>query len=172
MRKSSPFFALAFTTPGLELQTHALDLAPLVDGGIGVVHVAIDARRPGEDLAIGEVLAPGAVDPDALGHIDAQVGAFIPIPRGHTEAEQFLPLQVLADALLPIVHLLPRGDRVGQVQQAGAEDELLVLPERHLGVLGRAIGGVGGAAPAQAAGLALLGAGGTLHEHLEPRLAR
>jgi hypothetical protein len=135
----------------LEDEADALDLAPVVNGGEGVVDVAVGPLRAAEDLAVGEVLRAGAVDPDRTGRVDVdgQVGAVVVVGRGRGEAQGAGGLEEGPDAFLALVDGPPRRDGVGQVEQPCLEHEAFVLAEGHLGVLGGGLGGEQGAAPAE-----------------------
>ena len=115
-------------------------------------------RRP--RLAIREVFAAGAVDPDGffLIDIDTKVCAVVPVAGGGFEMDLVFGLEVVADELLSFVDFFPCGDGVGEVQEPGFEDELFVLGKRHLGILGGGEGRVERAAPSE------LTLGGSLQE--------
>jgi len=107
----------------------------------------------------------GAVDPGVTVDVDAQVGAV-----GGFEVQFLLALKEVDHALLLGLDLAPMGDGIGLVEVAGLEDEVGVLPQRHLGVLRRGERGIERAAPVQFFRVALRLAR-TFHEHLEDRLA-
>ena len=133
-----------------------------MDGGEAEGDVAVDPvlDRAGEDLAVGEVLGAVAVDPGPAGDAELQVGV------GGDDVQFSLLAQQIDQALLPVADGPPRGHWVSLVEVAGAEDEILVLGQAHLGVLGERLGGELGAAPVEVAG------GCPLHEGLHQRLAR
>ena len=93
---------------------------------------ALVVERSREDLAVREVLVPIGRDPGAVSADDkGQVGAL------GDEAQLLLRAQELDHALQLVREGAPAGDRIAVVEQRGIEDEVLVLGERHLGVLSR-----------------------------------
>ena len=107
---------------------------------------ALVVERSREDLAVREVLVPVGRDPGAVSADgEGQVGAL------GDEAQLLLRAQELDHALQLVREGAPAGDRVAVVEQRGIEDEVLVLGERHLGVLRRAVRRIGGQHPAQLA---------------------
>ena len=122
--------------------------------------------RAGEDFAAGEVAGPARIDPGPPPDATGQVG----VRRHH--AQLVVLAEIGDDPRLLGVDLAPGRGGVVAVEQLRAEDEVLVVGERHAGVLRVRGRREEGAAPAQRAlGRALgepLGARpiGPLGEHL------
>ena len=76
------------------------------------------------------------------GDAHAHVGAV-----GGDDAVVVLAVEEIDEALLLLADAFPRGDGIGVIEHAGAKDEVLVLAEAHLGVLGGGLGGELRAAP-------------------------
>ena len=146
-----------------EGELHAVAFAAVMHGGEAEVDLAIDAvdDRAGEDFAIGEILVAVAIDPGHAGDAHADIGSV-----GSDDVIVALAVQEIGELLLALADLFPGCDGVGMIEQAGAEDEILIFGQTHLGILRRGLCGELRAAPAQCA------AGGTFHEGVEQRLSR
>ena len=132
----------------LEPQPHAAELAAVVGGVEAEADVPARQLVPGagEHLAVGEVLAAVGVHPRAAGHVDHQVGVLGDDPQLPHRASRSITPAWRADWLAPERH------RVGVVEVAGAEHELLEVGERHARVLGVRRGRQRDPAPADLAG--------------------
>ena len=102
-------------------------------------------HRTGEDLAVGEVELPVAGDEDPFldRHLQVHVGAF--------QDDPVMTFEPVHQFLLLLPGLFPKSHRVGLVEHHGAEDELAVIRQAHVGFLGHGVGGIDGQAPAQVA---------------------
>ena len=129
--------------------SHVVDLAPAEDRREAEAdrrRSTLVSTRAGEDLAVGEVLPAVAGDPRAAADAEGEVGALgrrrgAPPSRRATRPRAFDLVAERAPAARP-------GRR--RRGSAAAVDEVLVLGERHLGVLGGRVGRVGGHAPSAA----------------------
>ncbi len=140
-----------------ENESDALHFAGVVDGGEGEADGSVDGVEDGagEDFAIREIFVAVAVDPGVAGDGHADVGAI-----GSDDVVIGFAVEQVGELLLADGDALPGGDGVGLVEEAGVEDEILVLGEGHLGILGAGLAGELGADPV---GLAF---GGALEEGL------
>ena len=119
-----------------EAQLDVADHAARMRRGEAEADLALDAGldRAGEYLAVREVLLAVAGDPRAPLDPDGEIGAL------GDDAQLLLRPEPLGQAREPLAELLPRRDRVLLVEEARAVDEVLVVRERHLGVLRRRVG--------------------------------
>ena len=132
----------------MEAQAHVVHLPATEDRGERERDLALGAlvERSREDLPVREVLVSVGRDPGAVSADDeGEVGAL------GDEAQLLLRAQELDHALQLVREGAPAGNRIAVVEQRGIEDEVLVLGERHLGVLSRPVRGIGGQHPAQLA---------------------
>ena len=97
------------------------------------------------DLAVGEVLVAVGRDPLAAAHTHGQVRVL-----GH-DPQLELSRQGLGDGTQPSREATPAGDGVAVVEEPGAVNEVLVLRQRHLRILGGRVRRVGAQHPAQLA---------------------
>ncbi len=117
----------------LEPEAHVLDLPPLEDRREREEDLA---ARPGldrarVDLAVGHVVLPVRWDPAAPFDDEEQVGA------GAGDPQLAHALELARPGAERLGHGAPVRDRVvAFTRVAGAVDEILVLGERHFGVLG------------------------------------
>ncbi len=130
---------------GLEGEDDVVAFAAVVDGGEGVADGAFGGvfDGTGEDFAVGEIFVAVAVDPCAAVDGEAEVGVF------GDDADFFFSIEIIDEALLGFGDFFPGGDGVGEVKESGAEDEILIVVERHFGILCGGVGGELGAGPAK-----------------------
>ena len=129
----------------LEGEAHTVDLHSRVTGGIIEVYMPLhgDLHGRGEDLAVGHVTLAIAVYPLAPLHREGEV-------RIGTHIAQLLhPLEALPYHLLAGRDLFPVGHRVLPIHPTGGKEKPLVLQKRHLGILGKGLGGIRGQDPAE-----------------------
>ena len=118
--------------PLLQAEPRVVDLATSEDGRKPEPDRAVDAAfdRARVDLAVGDVLATVGGTPGAAPDDDGQIGVLADDAQLADRAELVRPrLHLLADAG-------PVSDGVIVEDVAGAENEGLVVFERHLGILG------------------------------------
>ena len=84
--------------------------------------------RPGEDLAVGEVLAAVGRLPDSIGDVQIEVCALA------LDMDLASRLHPLDHPIVTLSKMLPLGHRVVLVHEAGVEEEVLVVGEAHLGI--------------------------------------
>src|SRR5262249_47655716 len=88
----------------------------------------------GEDLAVWKVLAAIGVKPASAGGVVGQVSI------GRDQLDNLFCPQEVGDALLIVVDGLPGCDWVVGVELAGGIDKILVLGQRHVGILRSSVG--------------------------------
>jgi hypothetical protein len=141
----------------LERQSHAVAFAAVMNGGEREIDLAFDAfdHRAGANFAVGEIFVAVAIDPGVAGDGHFYVGAV-----GGDDVVVALAVEEIDQPLLPLAHLPPGCDRIGAIEQAGAEDEVFVLRQAHLRVLRGGLRGELRARPVQCA------FAGALHENV------
>src|SRR6266498_233503 len=133
----------------LEAEADVLDLAAPEQRGEREADLALRRRleRARVDLAVGHVVAPVGGLPAPAFDAEPEVGVWT------ADADLARLAERVGASVELLAHAVPVGHRVfGALDVAGAEDEVLVLLERHLGVLGVRGGREDDPAPAQLAG--------------------
>src|SRR5579883_220833 len=131
--------------PLLEYQPDAIDCATLVGRRNIKTNDSIDAvlNWSRKELSAGEIAFAIAVDKGAILNRERQIGAF------SNHAYLFMAHQPINQPLLLRCQLFPAGDRIGIIEEAGVENELFKVAQRHIGVLGGGMCGVECGTPAK-----------------------